>query len=235
MTTLGQDATAATVHRTLVKCLAANPKTREPMNALVAWTELGKGLAGTLEDVGGERGLLRKIICAYGLERGAEVDLSRWAYRLERELRLDPSETAAILRRAEGDLSRALRAHVDRAERSPDARRALFIAVVKGWFPVGLDIMRALPAGSTASDEALLGALAAWCERHLPSGEEGAEQEAPAPRGCACRAAPRPRSRRRAVSPSQARRAPRRGSKDRCECRTAAPGPARAKRSVAFP
>lgn len=176
MTKLAGDGTADAVRRALLRCLATDPRTQEPMNALVAWTELGKGLSGTLDDVGAERGLLRKLICAYGIEHGHgdEIDLARWGYRLAPERRLDPEATADALRRAEAKLSEVLAEHLEQASRSPDARRALFVAVVKGWFPVGLDIMRALPAGNAASEAALIGALAAWCERHLPTGEPDA-------------------------------------------------------------
>ncbi|MCC6763857.1 MAG: hypothetical protein IT293_04260 [Deltaproteobacteria bacterium] len=111
------------------------------------------------------------MICSYGSDHGTNVDLSRWAYRLEAEERLDRDEIAMGLQRVEDQLSEVLSAHIDKADASPDARRALFVAVVKGWFPVGLDIMHALPAGAAASEEALLGALSAWCERHLPEGE----------------------------------------------------------------
>lgn len=175
------DATADVVRRTLLRCLAADPQTREPMNALVAWTELGKGLSGTLDDVGGEPGLLRKLICSYGIDHGAGVELSRWAYRVEPDRRLSPAAAAAALQRIEGELSEVLSEHAERAEHSADARRALFVTVVKGWFPVGLDIMRALPNGAVASEEVLLGALSAWCERHLPHGEGEAQPSAPPP------------------------------------------------------
>lgn len=145
------------------------------MNALVTWTELGKGLSGTLDDVGAERGYLRKLICSYGMDHGAEVDLGRWCYRVAPEDRLDPEAAAAALQRAEAELAEVLSEHLERASRVPEARQALFINVVKGWYPVGLDIMRALPAGAAATEEALIGALSAWCERHLPTGETGEE------------------------------------------------------------
>ena len=51
-----------------------------------------------------------------------------------------------------------------------EGRKKLFLAVVRGWFPVGLDILRAFPAGAKASPEELLGALWAWCERYFPEG-----------------------------------------------------------------
>jgi hypothetical protein len=175
------DATATAVRKTLLRCLAEEPKTREPMNALVAWTELGRGLSGTLEDVSGDRGLLRKLIYEYGHDHAATIDLSRWLYRLEGKERLDAEEIASALRRIEDALEDVLAAHLEKAELSPDARRALFVAVVKGWFPVGLDIMHALPAGSLASDEALLGALTAWCERHLSSAAPLPDEAAKAP------------------------------------------------------
>lgn len=168
-------APATTVFETIHRVLAAEPKTREPMNALVIWTELGKGLAGTLERIGAEKGLLRQVIATYCREKGAAdgVDLSRWAYRLEGKARLGKIETAQALQRVQAELEAALPELAADAETGGDARRQMFMAVVRGWFPVGLDIVRALPGAKTADDATRLGALRTWCERYLPEDAAG--------------------------------------------------------------
>ncbi|MEB2284691.1 MAG: hypothetical protein B6D46_13695 [Polyangiaceae bacterium UTPRO1] len=165
------------VREAIHRCLAASPKGREPMNALVVWTELGKGLAGTLEEVGVGRGMLRNIIVAHCMDRGAapDVDLERWAYRVEPEERLTAAETAAVLQHTEAELAQALPELARRSEGSPETRRRLFVTVAQGWYPVGLDIVRTLPAARQAPESALLGALAAWCARYLPESASGAD------------------------------------------------------------
>ncbi|MHB8878104.1 MAG: hypothetical protein ACYC8T_30775 [Myxococcaceae bacterium] len=161
---------ATAVFETIHRALAAEPKTREPMNALVIWTELGKGLAGTLERVGAEKGLLRQVIASYCREKGAAdgVDLSRFAYRLEGKERLGKLEAAMAMKRVQAELEEALPELTAEASATDEARKKLFLAVVRGWFPVGLDIMRALPGGREAKEPEQLGALRAWCERYLP-------------------------------------------------------------------
>ncbi|MCC6554900.1 MAG: hypothetical protein IT372_18155 [Polyangiaceae bacterium] len=150
--------------------LAADERTREPMNALAIWTEIGRSLSGTLEQKGASPGLLREVIADHCRERGAApgVDLGRWAYRLAPEDRLSSKELGAAIRRVMRGIEEALPELVAEAETATDKHRELFMAVVRGWFPVGLDIVRALPAGAAASEAERLGALGAWCERYLP-------------------------------------------------------------------
>jgi len=159
------------VFRSLHRALAGDERTREPLNALVVWTELGRGLAGTLEQVGGDQGLLRKLIAGWCREQGAreDVDLAGWMYRLEGAERLGKEETAMALRRVQADLEEALPALAAQAQASDEARRALYLAVVRGWFPVGLDLVRSMPRGRTAERAEQLGALSAWCQRYLPA------------------------------------------------------------------
>lgn len=158
--------------------LADDPKTLEPMNALAVWTELGRGLAGTLENKGASRGLLQEIIEEYCRERGAQedVDLGRWAYRLPPERRLEPRELGAAMRRVMRALEERLPELCAEAETETEKERELFLAVVRGWFPVGLDIVRALPGAAAAGDGARLGALRSWCGRYLPQDTAGAKE-----------------------------------------------------------
>ena len=83
---------AQAVFQAIHDALAAEPRSREPMNALVLWTELGKGLAGTLERVGAGRGLLREVIDRHCAQKaaGKPCDLSVWAYQVEPKQRLGP-------------------------------------------------------------------------------------------------------------------------------------------------
>jgi len=158
------------VFRCLHRALAGGERTREPLNALVVWTELGRGLAGTLEQVGGDQGLLRKLIAGWCQEQGAreDVNLADWMYRLEGPERLGKEEAAAALRKIQAELEEALPALAAEAQASDEARRALYLAVVRGWFPVGLDLVRSMPRGRTAERAEQLGALSAWCQRYLP-------------------------------------------------------------------
>lgn len=173
---MSEHAAAKVAFETIHRALAADEKTREPMNALVLWTELGRGLAGTLERVGADRGLLREVIAGYCRERGVspeEVELSRWVYRLEGKERLGKVEAAMALRRVEAELETALPEMTTEAANADEGRKRLFLALVRGWFPVGLDIIRSMPAGRGAGDEAVLGALTAWCARYLPESSGG--------------------------------------------------------------
>jgi hypothetical protein len=166
----GRDA-AKLAFQAIHAALAADERTREPMNALAVWTELGRGLAGTLEKKGASPGLLREVIDAHCGARsgGPNVDLAAWAYTVAAAERLTRPEIAAAMRRV-------LRAIEDRlpelsaaAETSTEKERDLYIAIVRGWFPVGLDIVRALPRGERATSEERLAALGAWCAKYLPS------------------------------------------------------------------
>src|SRR5512138_3452991 len=56
---------ATKVFRAIHEGLQATEKTREPMNALILWTELGRGLAGKLERQGADRGLLQRLVVGY--------------------------------------------------------------------------------------------------------------------------------------------------------------------------
>ncbi|MBI3186205.1 MAG: hypothetical protein HYZ28_29050 [Myxococcales bacterium] len=160
------------------RALASAAKTREPMNALVVWTELGKGLSGTLDGVGAEPGLLRRVISEWCQGRGAteRADLSRWAYRLEGKERLGKLEAAMAMRRVQADLEAALPELSAEAAMGDEGRKKLFLAVVRGWFPVGLEVLRDFPAGRVAKEEELLSALWAWCRRYLPAGGAGAAE-----------------------------------------------------------
>lgn len=155
--------------------LAASDKTKEPMNALVVWTELGKGLSGTLERKGASPGLLLDIITEYCVERGAQegVDLSRWAYYVPPERRLSATEIGAAMRRVTRELEERLPELAAEAESATEKERDLFLALVRGWFPVGLDILRAMPGGESAEDADRLGALAGFCRRYLPADTSG--------------------------------------------------------------
>ncbi|HLK93198.1 MAG TPA: hypothetical protein VKZ18_25110 [Polyangia bacterium] len=152
---------------------AAHDKTRDPVNALVVWTEIGRALSGTLEKRGASPGLLRRIIVDYARREaaGREFALERWIYRVPPEERLDKEELAQLT----SDAATALAAVTPAAfERSGEADlRALFLEAVHGWFPLGLELVRALPAGAGADRSALVGALGAWCARYLPDDPAG--------------------------------------------------------------
>lgn len=165
---------ARAIYAAVHEAMAAEPRTREPMNALAVWTEIGRALAGTLERVGAERGMLCAAIGDWCRAQGAApADLGRWAYRLEPGERLSRQDLARVLARVPEAVERALPQMAAAAEASGEERRRLFLAVVRGWFPVGLDIVRALPAAGRASEAERLGALAAWCARFLPQDAAG--------------------------------------------------------------
>ena len=157
------------------QALAAETRTREPMNALVVWTELGKGLAGMLEQAGGEKRLLRETIDRYCDEKSAApgADLSLWAYQVPAAERLTREETASALQRLNRALEQALPKLAAAAEAGDEGRRSAFLAVVRGWFPVGLDLVRSLPRSATSSEQQRLAALRAWCDLYLPHDEAG--------------------------------------------------------------
>lgn len=164
------DATLQTVRRTILQCFAADPKTDDPVNALVVWTELGRALSGTLDEIGAGRGYIKKLSSAWFEERRAApgVKLDRWIYPLDVQRRLAPDEIKRASLRVDEALAQALPELARASSEGPSGRQALFLAVVKGWFPVGLELFRALPAGQTANDAEVLGAFWAWCLRYLP-------------------------------------------------------------------
>jgi hypothetical protein len=165
---------AMAVFEAIHEALRATEKTREPMNALVIWTELGKGLAGKLERQGASRGLLKRLCADYCLEGGAAqaIDLQRLGYRVEPERRLDEQEASAAFTRALRAIEQRLLAEWGDTGME-ERQRDYFMATVRGWFPVGLDIMRSLPALRGASEPEVHAALGAWCARYLPSEESG--------------------------------------------------------------
>ena len=171
MTQVDPIETATLSFRAIHAALADDPKTREPMNALTVWTELGRGLAGTLEKKGASPGLLREIIAEYCHHRAndATADLNRWAYLIPPEERLTQKEVALAMRRVMSALEARMPELAAQAETATDKERELYMAVVRGWFPVGLDIVRALPRGAASDEGERLAALGAWCERFLPA------------------------------------------------------------------
>jgi hypothetical protein len=165
------DSRAATLSfQAIHAALAADPKTRDPMNALAVWTELGKGLSGTLDKKGAPPGLLADVIAEHCKARSgdAAVDLARWAYRVPETERLTQQEAAAALRRVLQAIESRLPELSAAAETDVEKERDLFMAVVRGWFPVGLDIVRSLPGATNADEATRVAALHAWCERYLP-------------------------------------------------------------------
>lgn len=160
---------ADAVRAAILDALDADPKTRDPMNALVVWTELGRALQGTLVRKGGDAGLLRGAISRWCLSAatGNSADLDRWAYRLEPEQRLTAAELAAALLRVQIGCDRAL-SDLARAS-GDDGGRVVFLALAKGWFPAGLQIVARLGAPRAAPSADVIAALGAWCDRFLPS------------------------------------------------------------------
>lgn len=166
-------ATAREVAAALRALLEGSPELREPMNALVVWTELGRGLAGTLGRKGADEGLLGRLIATWCEEEGAppSLKLEEWLTAIPVEQRLSPRALTAALQAAETAI-------VDRvgplivAEGS-DGPRAAFTAVVRGWFTVGVELVRALPRARRSSRPEQLGVLAAWCARYLPRDASG--------------------------------------------------------------
>jgi hypothetical protein len=141
---------------------------KHPVNALVVWTELGRALAGALELQGADRGLLGEVIANWLDHRGLEaIELNTWVPGVGREQRLGGDALGAAIRRAEQAVERTIPGLAGAAE-NPQGKRELFMTVVRGWFPLGLELMRAMPAGASASDDQVRGALGAWCEKYLP-------------------------------------------------------------------
>ncbi|MFO0590045.1 MAG: hypothetical protein U0441_21055 [Polyangiaceae bacterium] len=157
--------------------LDADDKTREPMNALVVWTELGRGLSGKLERQGADAGLLARLIANDSrarLEGAAPVDLASWAYRVPAEQRLTREDAARAFTRLERAIGDKLADHWADGDGGAHVRED-FLAVVRGWFPIGLDIFRSLPAARGATEAEIGAALAAWCDRYLPKDTSGPE------------------------------------------------------------
>ncbi len=174
---MSEDA-ATLAYRAIHDALAEDRKTLDPMNALVVWTELGKGLAGMVERVGGDAGTFRGIVVAWFREHGAAagVDLAGWAYQVAPEQRLTAFEVAKALRRTEDALERALPALAARVEvEEGEGKRLAFLAVARAWLPVGRDIVGSLPAAKDKGEPERLGAMMAWVERYLPKGPPAAD------------------------------------------------------------
>lgn len=169
-------AAAVAVFEAIHAGLALEAKTREPMNALVIWTELGKGLAGKLEQQGADVGLLGRLVAGYCKEKAHDraIDLGAWAYRVAPERRLSHEEAARAIHRVQrtiGDRLAAIWGDGDGAAHT----REDFLATVRGWFPAGLDVFRSLPAARDRDDAEVHAALAAWCDRYLPKDGSGPE------------------------------------------------------------
>ncbi|MCK6537636.1 MAG: hypothetical protein L6Q84_32085 [Polyangiaceae bacterium] len=169
------DPTLLAVRRAILSTLASDPKTDDPVNALIVWTELGRALSGTLDDVAAGAGYIKKLSSAWFEAEGAvaNVDLRRFIYRVDEGLRLQPAEIKRLTLRVEAALEGALPELAHAAHEGASGRQALFLAVVKGWFPVGLELFRALPAGQSSSDAEVLGAFWAWCLKYLPDDRPG--------------------------------------------------------------
>lgn len=168
---------AGAVYRAIHGAIAASEKTREPMNALVLWTELGKGLSGKLEQQGADVGLLGRLIARDCAHPGAEppIPLDRWAYRVDPAMRLSREEIARAftrVRRAIGDGLADIWGDGDGAAHA----REDFLATVRGWFAVGLDVFRCLPAAEGRTEAEIEAALSAWCDRYLPKDTSGPEE-----------------------------------------------------------
>jgi len=165
---------ATRVFRAIHEGLQATEKTREPMNALILWTELGRGLAGKLERQGADRGLLQRLVVSYCKEEPemARIEPGVWAYRVEPEARLSPEEAGQALGRIQRSIENELLG--DAGDTGGDERqREYFLATVRGWFPVGFDILRSMPSLRDADEARLRAALGVWCERYFPRDESG--------------------------------------------------------------
>jgi hypothetical protein len=165
---------ALRIYQAIHAALQVDEKTRDPMNALVVWTELGKGLAGKLERQGADAGLLTRLVAGYCRRGGAgrQVDLGRWAYRVAGEKRLSIPEMAAAVARVHRAIEPLLLAEWGDGG-GEERQREYFLATVRGWFPVGLDIVRSLPSHRAANDVDVHAVLGAWCERYMPTDGSG--------------------------------------------------------------
>ncbi|MFO0758297.1 MAG: hypothetical protein U0359_17525 [Byssovorax sp.] len=165
---------AMAVYEAIHDALRATDKTREPMNALVLWTELGKGLAGKLEQKGADRGLPSRLCAGYCAQAGAgePVDLARWAYRVEPGERLDMAELAAASSRVLRSIEQRLLA--DQGDTNLEERqRDYFHGHGARLVPRGPRHHAIAPALRGASDAQVHAALGAWCARYLPRDTTG--------------------------------------------------------------
>lgn len=171
----GREAALA-VFEAIHATLASDPKTSEPMNALVIWTELGKGLAGKLEQQGADIGLLGRLVSGYCKEKAHDrpIDLAAWAYRVAPEQRLSRDEVARAMTRIQKAIGDRLAGYWADGDGGAHTRED-FLATARGWFSVGLDILRAFPASGASDDSEVHAALAAWCDRYLPKDTSGPE------------------------------------------------------------
>ncbi len=177
-------AAAIAVHEAIHEVLALDAKAREPMNALVIWTELGRGLAGKLEQQGADIGLLGRLVAGYCKEKAHDraVDLGAWAYRVAPEDRLSREELGRVMTRIQKAIGDRLARHWADGDGGAHARED-FLATVRGWFSVGLDVLRSFPAssgsaspgGSSRDDAEVHAALATWSDRYLPKDKSGPE------------------------------------------------------------
>ena len=165
--------TPAEVTEAIWTALQSDPATADPMNALLLWTELGKGLAGTLERKGADLGLLRRTVLAHCGPAPEATVLARWFYRVEPERRLARETVAASLARIEQAIEKAS-APLAHQSTGGEGQRNLFMAIVAGWFPVGPSILRCLPEGARATEQQVLAALGGWCSKYLPEDPSGA-------------------------------------------------------------
>lgn len=162
------------VSTAITSALDADPRTADPLGGLVVWTELGKALAGALERKGADVGLLGRIIDDWSRATFApSVDLDGWLYRVPPERRLGRADLARALARVQAAVEAVVAPLAE--EVGEDGGRAVFLAVIKGWFAVGLALFAALPAARGASEAEVRGALAAWCRRYLPKDPSGPE------------------------------------------------------------
>lgn len=167
-------AAAAAVFEAIHAGLALEAKTREPMNALVIWTELGKGLAGKLEQQGADVGLLGRLVAGYCKEKARDraVDLGAWAYRVAPEDRLSREELGRAMSRIQKAIGDRLAGFWADGDGGAHARED-FLATARGWFSVGLDVLRSFPASAPRGDDEIHAALATWCDRYLPKDTSG--------------------------------------------------------------
>jgi len=126
---------------------------------------------------GAEPGLLRGVVTRWCTDggRAGEVDLARWMPRVDAADRMSVQDVGRTVLAAKKAIEEVLDATFAEAPES-ERERAACVAVARGWFPVGLDLVRALPAAAGRDEAAIRGVLGAWCARYLPeSTESGAD------------------------------------------------------------
>ena len=162
------------VSSALWRVLQGNRRTSEPMNALVAWTELGRSFCETLDRKGADIGMIGRIIDGWCKDQGATAaDLSRWGYQVEPSLRLSAEELRSLTEHLQRVVEQAVAPVA--AREGEDGERAAFMEAVRGWFPVGLSILRSFPQAASAEDRELYGVLQAWVRRFFPRDGRGPE------------------------------------------------------------